>query len=110
MNQLAENMRNLRIMKGFSLRYVADQLRCAPNTIANWEKGKTSPPADALILMTGVYGVRPEELFGWQPCAELEEFLQKKKPIMDEMERLQKERDAIDKKIRECAKLLNQGQ
>ncbi len=109
MNQLAENMRNLRLLRGFSLRYVADQLHVAPNTIGNWEKGKTSPPADALIIMTAVYGVRPEELFGWQPCPELEEFVQKKKPIMDEMKRLQKEKDEIEKKLRECAKKLNQG-
>lgn len=109
MNQLAENMRNLRILRGFSLRHVADQLHVAPNTIANWEKGKTSPPADALIILTAVYGVRPEELFGWQPCPELEEFLLKKKPIMDRIEQLQAERNAIDRELRALSKLLNQG-
>ena len=70
-------------MRGFSIRYVAEHLNYAPNTIANWEKGKSSPPADVLILMTGLFDVGPEQLFGSKPCPELDEFLNKKKPIMD---------------------------
>lgn len=109
MSQLSETIKNLRLMRGFSIRYVAEHLNYAPNTIANWEKGKSSPPADVLILMTDLFDVGPEQLFGSKPCPELDEFLNKKKPIMDEIEMLQKQKKDIEKRLRECTKLLNQG-
>ena len=110
MSTLSDNLQNLRLMRGYSLKYVSEKIGCAPNTIANWEKGKTQPSADALILITKVYNVKPEQLFGWEEIEELQNFLNTKKTVMDEMKKLQEQKAEIDKKLREYAKVLNQDQ
>ena len=108
MSKLSENMRNMRLLRNFSIKEVASKIGCAPNTISNWEKGTISPNVDILQELCEIYKISPNQLFGWEPCKELDDFINEKKAVMVELEKLQKEKSDIDKRIREYTKLLNQ--
>lgn len=105
--KLAENMRNLRIMNGYSVNEIAEMVNRAPNTILNWEKAKVSPDVDIVEDLCGIYGVSPSEIFGWSKCKKLEEFLAQKKEILKEMDMLQKEKAEIEKRLRVYTEILN---
>lgn len=108
MSTLSENLKNMRLLRGYSIKEVASRIGCVPNTIANWEKGTISPHVDMLQELCNLYEISPNQIFGWEPCEELENFIDEKKAIMDELARLHQQRAEIDKRIRHYAKLLNQ--
>lgn len=108
MSKLSENIKNLRVLRGLSQKQLADMLERSPNTISNWEKGSVSPDVDILENMCGIFKVSPNQLFGWEPCQELDDFLNQKKEILEKMEDLQKQKSDIEKRLRKYADLLNQ--
>ena len=75
MSELSENLRNMRIMRGYSIKEVAANVGCAPNTIANYEKGTISPNVDMLQDLCNFYHISPNQVFGWEHCPELEDFI-----------------------------------
>lgn len=108
MSTLSENMKNMRILRGFTMREISDQLGVSSNSLANWEKGKISPPVDYVMDLCKIYKIGADEMFGWKPCKELEDFVNSKKEILLEMQKLQEEKAAIDLKLKEYAEKLNQ--
>ncbi len=109
MSKLNENIKNLRIMRGISQKELADKIERSPNTISNWEKG-SAPDADILWTLCEIFKVTPNQLFGWDPCPELEDFLAEKNGILLEMNSLQLQKAAIDAKLREYQEKLNRRQ
>lgn len=89
MSKISENMKNMRILRGYSIKEVADQLGCSPNSLSNWEKGKISPPVDYVEDMCRIYNISANQLFGWEENPELLAFLNAKKEILMEIEKLQ---------------------
>lgn len=110
MSELSENLRNMRLMRGYSIKEVASKIGCAPNTIANYEKGSISPNVDMLKELCNFYKISPNQVFGWEHCPELEDFINEKKAIMETLNDLNKQKADIEKKIRSCVKQLNQRQ
>ena len=56
------------------------------------------------------YKISPNQVFGWEPCKELENFIDEKKAIMEKLNDLHKQKSDIDKQIRSLVKQLNQRQ
>lgn len=110
MSELSENLRNMRLMRGYSIKEVASNVGCAPNTIANYEKGTISPNVDMLQELCNFYKISPNQVFGWEHCPELEDFINEKKAIMEKLNNLHKQKADIDRQIRSLAKQLNQRQ
>lgn len=108
MSKLSENMKNMRLLRNLTIKEVASRIGCAPNTISNWEKGTISPNVDILQDLCGIYKISPNQLFGWEPCQELDDFIKEKRTIINELAKLQKEKADIEKRIRQYTKMLNQ--
>lgn len=108
MSKLSENMKNMRLLRNLTIKEVASRIGCAPNTISNWEKGTISPNVDILQDLCGIYNISPNQLFGWEPCQELDDFIKEKRTIINELAKLQKEKADIEKRIRKYTKMLNQ--
>ncbi len=110
MSKLSNNIKNLRILRGLSQKQLADMIDRSPNTISNWEKGSVTPDADVLEPLCEIFKVNPNQLFGWETCQELEDFLHEKEGILLEMNTLQLQRAAIDANLRELQEKLNRRQ
>lgn len=110
MSKLSNIIKNLRILRGLSQKQLADMIDRSPNTISNWEKGSVTPDADVLEPLCEIFKVNPNQLFGWETCQELEDFLHEKEGILLEMNTLQLQRAAIDANLRELQEKLNRRQ
>lgn len=106
--ELADNMKNLRLMKGYTVTKVAEFVNRAPNTIINWETGKVSPDIDVVESLSRLYQIPPDQLLGWSECPELEEFKNRKKNILDTIADLQKQKADIEARLRYYTALLDQ--
>ncbi|MBR2554195.1 MAG: helix-turn-helix transcriptional regulator [Aeriscardovia sp.] len=100
MGKLQENIKNLRILNGLSQRDLAEKIDRSTNTISNWEMEKATPDADVLEKLCQVFGVTPNQLYGWESCKELEDFVNEKRELMLQLENLQREKLEIDAKIK----------
>lgn len=106
--ELAENMKSLRLMKGYTVSYVADFVKRAPNTIINWESGKVSPDIDVVEDLCKLYQVRPEVMLGWTESKDLEDFKKENQQIMLELKELSKQKADIEARIKYYTALLDQ--
>lgn len=100
MGKLQENIKNLRILNGLSQKDLAEKIDRSTNTISNWEMEKATPDADVLEKLCQVFGVTPNQLYGWESCKELEDFVNEKRELMLQLENLQREKLEIDAKIK----------
>ena len=55
--QLSLRLREVREEKGFSQTEVAHHLNISRQAVSNWEKGKSSPDIDNIILLSKLYGM-----------------------------------------------------
>ena len=60
--RLGEKIRILRVNKGWTQAQLAKKLCLSESTIQKWEKGKNTPPLDALKDIAGLFLVHPGEL------------------------------------------------
>lgn len=100
MGKLAENLKIARLMRGKSLRQVAQLIQISPSTLSNWEKGNVSPNADVIIDLCSVYKIPPNQLLGWEPCPEIEEFKKEYESDYQHLEMLEKEKAVLEARIK----------
>ena len=75
MNELAENIKNYRLFRKLSQRKLAEKLDKSINTVANWERGLSSPDVNTLIAICKALDVTPNELLGWDANKEYEAYM-----------------------------------
>ncbi|MBQ3103653.1 MAG: helix-turn-helix transcriptional regulator [Oscillospiraceae bacterium] len=59
-----ENIRNLRIDRGYTQREIAEYLHIKQNTYSQYEIGTLNYPVDAIIKLAYFYGVSVDYLLG----------------------------------------------
>ena len=64
MNKLPERLKELRADKGLTQGKLADQLQIHRVTYQYWEKGKSQPDIDKLLLLADFYKVSTDYLIG----------------------------------------------
>ena len=101
MSDLHENIKNMRMMRGFSQKELGERIHKSANAISNWEKGSTSPDVDMLEGLCRILEVTPNQIYGWDPCPDLDNYLQEKAQMLYDMDDLIRQRAEIDAKIRE---------
>ena len=101
MGILAENIKNFRLMTGLSQKELGDKLHKSPNVISNWEKGINSPDVDIVADLCDIFKCTPNQIFGWDSCPELDNFLNEKQELIDAMNTLLAKRECINKQIKE---------
>ena len=101
MSKLTENIRNFRLLRGYTQASLGILLNKAPNTVANWEKGVSSPDVDTLEEMCNILMVTPNEMLGWSESKELNTFLKEQKDNISKMDELIQQRSELDARIKE---------
>ncbi len=104
---LAYSIHMLRLMRGLTQQEIAAKLGKSVNAVSSWELGNTSPPVDEIIELCKVFDVTPNQLFGWDECPELEEYIKKTEDAAQKIEELKKQKQALDEQIKAYAELLN---
>jgi transcriptional regulator with XRE-family HTH domain len=66
MIEFGATLKKIRLQKGFSQQYVADQLNLTRQTISKWENGRGYPDFENLILLSELYGVSIDKLVNRQ--------------------------------------------
>lgn len=107
MSKLPENIKNFRLMRGLSQKQLAEKLHRTPNVISNWEQGINSPDVDLLEVMCDIFDITPNQLYGWDPCPELEEYLRQHSDIAKEREELIKQKKEIEQRIKQYTQQLS---
>lgn len=109
MSEISENLRLIRVVRNYSLRHIAQKLDRSPGTILNWEVGKASPDADSILKLCEIYRISPNELLGWEPCKELDDFKIRQEEALKRLEELKAERAVLDEKMKSIYDLLSRG-
>lgn len=107
MSQLTENIKNLRLLHGYTQRQIAKLIDRSPSTISNWEKGVISPDADSIDKLCQLFKCNPSQLFGYEKNTELEQYLTNREDAIKELEEMQKQRSELDIKIRAYQRLVS---
>ncbi|MFT8844787.1 MAG: helix-turn-helix domain-containing protein [Schleiferilactobacillus harbinensis] len=55
-------LKKIRLAKGYSQRFVAEQLNLTRQTVSKWENGRGYPDFENLILLSELYGVSIDQL------------------------------------------------
>lgn len=98
MSRVNEFIKNFREFKGLTQQDLALQLGKSKNVVSNWERGDNSPNLDEVEKLCEIFGVTPNQLFGWDPCPEYIEYLHRK----------EKARNALYEKEMKRGQLLDQ--
>ena len=109
MSNLPDNIRMFRIFRGLTQAEFASRIHKAQNTIANWEKGISSPDVDIVIDICNVLNITPNELYGWDKCQELEDYLAEQQKDLKTVQDLIKQRKDLDIRISEYQSRLRKG-
>ena len=72
---LGENIKHLRISKGFSQEELASRLHVVRQTVSKWEKGLSVPDADLLVRLAELFEVPVSRLLGGPIEAETDQPL-----------------------------------
>ena len=75
MGKLAETLKILRTMRGFTQKQLAESLDKTVNSVANWEKNMVAPDSNTLEQICQILNVTPNELLGWEENQEQKVFL-----------------------------------
>lgn len=59
-----ENIRNLRIDRGYTQKQIAEYLGISQNTYSQYEVGILNYPVDAIVKLASFYGVSADYLLG----------------------------------------------
>lgn len=101
MSKLTDNIKNFRLLRGYTQAALGVYLGKAPNTVANWEKGISCPDVDTLEEMCNLLHVTPNQIFGWDKSEELDNFLMEQRENINKMEKLIQQRSELDNMIKE---------
>lgn len=63
---IGTRIKKLRLSRGWTLKQVCDvsTMPCE-STLVGWENGRCKPNSDAIVRICHLFGVTPNELFGW---------------------------------------------
>ena len=97
-----ENIKNFRIFRGIKQQELADQLKKSKSVISNWERGENSPDLDSCETLCKIFRVTPNQLFGWEPNPEYEQWKQK---VAENQKRINALKNKMESMTAEIAKL-----
>ena len=99
MSTIGDNIRKFRMYNKLSQKDFADRVNRTATVISNWENGVHCPDIETMEKICKVLNVTPNELLGWSKNLEVEDYFEKEKGILIEIERLNKKKDDLDKRI-----------
>ena len=98
-SRLNSNIKNFRVFRGMTQEDLALRVGKSKNVISNWERGDNNPDIEIVELLCKVLGVTPNQIYGWEPFEEYEQYSLKMKKKKEEIIALEAERNEIQKRI-----------
>jgi len=99
-NALNHNIKNFRNFRGLTQDDLAAFVGKTKNVISNWERGDNKPDVECVEKICKALQVTPNQLFGWEPCPEYDEYVywkeQRKVKIMELEEQKRKIQQEIN--------------
>jgi len=99
--RLTENIKYLRILHGLKQADIAIRLNKTKNVISNWERGDNSPNPDEVEMLCRIFGVTPNQIFGWDPIPELDEYLEQERVKSERTAQLNEQRRKIREELKQ---------
>lgn len=106
--RLNENIKAFRTFKNITQSDLANKLGKSKNVISNWERGDNQPDPDTIEKMCHIFGITPNQIFGWEPHPELEEYWQQRTEAEKALEKLHMEKLLLQKKLKDIEKEMAQ--
>lgn len=107
MSKISENLKILRLIKGYSVRQVAQKVDRSPGSISNWENGKVVPDIESVIKLCELYNVSLNQMVGREPCELIDNYISDKKNKLEAMEALIAQKLEIEEQIKKYKKDLS---
>lgn len=104
--KLNENIKNFRTFRGIKQQELADALGRSKSVISNWERGENSPDLESCEKMCRIFGVTPNELFGWDDNKEYMEWLKNSHQLELELVDMENQKKELEKRIRRYYQLM----
>ena len=99
---ISDNIKNFRIFRGIKQQELADTLKKSKSVISNWERGENSPDLDSCEELCKIFKVTPNQLFGWEPNLEYEQW---KKEMAENEKRIKVLKSKMESMRAEIAKI-----
>ena len=103
---ISERLQALRYLRGYTINHVAKALNRVPNTIINWESGRVSPDIKAVHDICKFYEIRADELLGWEPSPELDQFISDRHDIIVEINKVKEQQKVLNKRLLQLTRAL----
>lgn len=92
-------LKHLRSERGLTQEQLGERIGVTNKTISRWETGNYLPPAECLILLSGIYGVSINEILAGERVAR-EEFVEiAEKNITSTLKELEKDYQKFEKRM-----------
>lgn len=100
MNELAYNIKKFRCFRNLSQRKLAEKLDKSINTVANWERGLSSPDINTTVDICKALDITPNELLGWEENKEYEAYMIDVMNARETVADMEKKRKELEESIR----------
>lgn len=107
MSTIGENIKNFRTFRGIKQQDLANRLGKSKSVISNWERGENSPDVETCAELCKILDVTPNELFGWEINLEYDRWLEDQTELLEEMNKIYDEKNALEKRLLEYQKRLS---
>ena len=104
---IGEQIKNFRLLRRMSQADVAKIVHRSPNVISNWERGLNTPDVEIVNQLCEVFHVTPNMMYGWDTCPELDEFLNEKAQMIEDMDALIAEKEELERRIKEYSEKIS---
>lgn len=99
--RLTENIKYLRQLRGLKQSDIADRLNKTKSAISNWETGLNLPNPDEVEQLCRILDVTPNQIFGWDPIPDLEDYLEKQRVKSERTAQLTEQRKRIRDELKQ---------
>lgn len=99
MGTVGDNIRKFRTFRGIKQQDLADTLDRTKSVISNWERGENSPDVEICEKLCKILKVTPNELFGWEPNRDYEQWVHERAKIESEIRDMQMQKAALEERI-----------
>ena len=99
MSIVSENIKKFRVFRRITQLELGEALGRSKNVVSNWERGDNAPDLDTLAQICRILKVTPNQMFGWEPCKEYEEYRARVRDLEARAHKLNQEKLKIDAEL-----------
>ena len=67
LNVLMRNVKKIRLLKNFTMRYIADVINCDQGAYSRWESGESEPKVSQFVKIADLFEMTLDEIVAFDP-------------------------------------------